>query len=109
MAWLENNLATNICSFAIILKGSSSWTIPENWILKPRFKLKLTGVFFFYKEATFLKFYIIENVIDVSVRFTSVQWDDRMSDKESEEFLEASKKIENAVRKIVYRSPLYQS
>ena len=42
--------------------------------------------------------FITERVVDVFVRFTSIEWDDKFNDKKSEEFDSTSKNITQAVR-----------
>ena len=42
--------------------------------------------------------FITERVVDVFVRFTSIEWNDKLNDKKSEEFDSKSKMITQGVR-----------
>lgn len=41
--------------------------------------------------------YFTEDIVDVSVRFTSIEWAEKLNDKESEQFKTVSGKIVKAV------------
>ncbi|CAB4022317.1 Hypothetical predicted protein, partial [Paramuricea clavata] len=48
-------------------------------------------------------------VVDVSVRFTSIEWNDKLSDKKSEEFATTSKKIRKAVESVYSESESFRN
>ena len=55
-------------------------------------------------EMIFLLSFVTETVVNVLIRFTSIEWNDKLSDKKSEEFDSTSKKITQAVKSYVIRS-----
>ena len=52
----------------------------------------------------FLFSFVTETVVNVLIRFTSIEWNDKLSDKKSEEFDSTSKKITQAVKSYIIRS-----
>ena len=49
--------------------------------------------------------FLAERVVKASVRFTAIEWNDKLSEKKSEEFATTSKKITTAVRYLEYKWP----
>lgn len=55
-------------------------------------------------EIFFLFSFVTETVVNVLIRFTSIEWNDKLSDKKSDEFDSTSKKITQAVKSYIIRS-----
>ncbi|CAB4027584.1 Hypothetical predicted protein, partial [Paramuricea clavata] len=52
---------------------------------------------------------IAQKVVNVSIRFTSIKWNDELSDKKSKEFAETSKRIIEAVETVYSESESFRN